>query len=244
MIQEIYNYLYTKSLLLEKEVLLVDDGNEEKNLSDNLLSILNVLTLEPYFADREDTRKMLSSFIQKYRFSFPNNTKIKVSFNELIKVINEHQAQDKKTTNKEKKQWLESEYKDRCLPKKFRNEKTMIEFVRADAELFMNMSGFYCFDGVNFEPVPKLLFNNLDVVEYLGLMNLMINREPRYFSTKERIDLLMEHCYSFSKGEKNVTVLNYIKRTIRNLKRIDRERRIVIKQVIKEEKRKLLELAK
>ena len=244
MIQEIFNYLYTRSLLLEKEVLLVKDGNEEKYLSDNLLSILNVLTLEPYFADREDTRKVLSSFIQKYRFSFPNNTEIKVFFNELIKVINEHQTQDEKTTNIEKKQWLEREYKDRCLPKKFRNEKTMIEFVRADAELFMNMSGFYCFDGENFEKVPELIFKCLDVVEYLGLMNFLINREPKYFASKETIDSLIEQCYSLSTYEENAEVLKYIKKTIRNLKRIDRERRIVTTQVIREAKRKHLELAK
>ena len=244
MIREIYNYLYTRSLLLGNEVLVVEDGNEENNLFNSLATILGIIVTEPYFADRKDTRKMLSDFIQKYRFSFPKNTQINTMFNELIKLINDHGIQDERINQKEINQWLEREYKDRCLPKKFRDEGTILDFILADADLFMNMNGFYCFDGENFEKVPELIFKCLDVVEYLGLMNFLITRETRYFASKETIDSLIEQCYSLSTYEENAEVLKYIKRTIRNLKRIDRERRIVIKQAIKEEKRKLLELAK
>lgn len=231
MIQEIYDYLYIRSLVNSSRFDL-DHFRDKEDLEIFLSRLAKYFnTGEDAFIAYTDFHKFLVEVIAKYRNEKELNIKTINDINTILGKLNEYKLYDASILNDKLEDWFTEEYNDRKLPLILRNREVILECVMNDDSTFMRL---------NKEFIEKNSNIKIDVLEepnpfdYTQLINLLINRFQGFFYAKEAFDSAMKTMQDCLTKVDTFTMANYIKKTIKRLKKVKKEIEKTRRKVLKE----------
>lgn len=179
MIHEIFDYLLTRSLLLNcSEQELIDSVDNEETFAYILDNIYNIMQEENYIIISPMLKEKVINFISKYRFDYIKNNNYCEKMNYIIKRVREYNQMSDKRKKDILNNWVEQESNLRGLPKRYQNPRTLFDFIMMDAAYISGMLNI----GKEFEiSVP---------IEFASIINIVMNRAPEIF---EEEPILLEY---------------------------------------------------
>lgn len=179
MTQEIYDYLWIRNVLIALKA---------KDISTNVYSleeaayvvrcIVNLLEKENFVLAFDNSQDMILDLTQEFRFKY-NDKELNSNINLIINKINQY-----KNINSNKKDLMidlfyTNESKKRNLSYFYKNSKEVINcLIQNDIHTYRNL---FCNENTN-EPIALEI---IDVLDYVSLVNLIMNDYPNYFKDEK-----------------------------------------------------------
>lgn len=231
MIQEIYDYLYIRSLVNSSRFDL-DHFRDKEDLEIFLSRLAKYFnTGEDAFIAYTDFHKYVVEVIAKYRSEKELNHKTIYDINTILGRLNEYKLFDSSTLKNKVDNWFQNEYTDRKLPLILRNQEVVFASVMNEDTIFVILNKEYI------EKNSKIKIDILEgpnPLDYTQLINLLISRYPGYFYANEAYDNAMKVLQDCLTKVDTITMTSYIKKTIRRLKKVKKEIEKTRKKVLKE----------
>ena len=171
MIQEILDYLLIRNLLYnsdsEELIAVVETKENFVYILDNIYLLMqeeNFVFLSPHLVMN------VSAFIQKYRFDYNKEKEINDKMNYIIERLNDYRHMSSKRKELVIQDWILQESENRNLPLCYRNLTSVLGLISLDAFYFLNMVSI------------KEPFQIECLVEYLSIINIIINKFPQCFA--------------------------------------------------------------
>lgn len=227
MIQEISDYLWIRDVLLctdGKE--LIASASDKENFANIIYNISELMQKEDFVLVFNYIIGNIEELVYHYRFDYNKDKEINDNMNYIIGRLNAYKNMSEERKNYLCKSWVKDEFNDRLLPITFRNADNLVDLMQLDVEYITGMLNYS-------EP-----FEIENVIEYLSLINLTINRFPDSFKDED----FYKATYNNLEGLKELEILPYnykcyVKKTIKNLKKVEttnlkEEKKIKIKRKI------------
>jgi len=135
----------------------------------------DLLEKEDFPLAMESSEKIISDFIQTFRFEYSDKD-INTKTNFIIGKLNEYRVMNTKTKNELVKKFYEKETNDRDLPNIYRNQKEPIDtLIQNDIYTYRDI---FC---VEENPSKPMELTVTDILDYVSLTNMLISRYPDFF---------------------------------------------------------------
>lgn len=210
MIEEAFNYLLTRSLLMSKEsndlINLVDSEEMYKFFVDNISCIMQE---EDYILVSDALIERVSDLIYHYRFDYIKNREINEQVNYIIGRLHDYREMSINRRATLCKEWIKEERKNRDLPAKDTTIEGLFSMIALDGEYFHSM--------INIG--EEFMVEN--ITEYLSLLNLLLNRFSQVFEDDLFLEITKQNCESIQSIPKISKV--YLKMIKKILRRLDKE---------------------
>lgn len=208
MIQEILGYLLTRSLLVNSSSdEIVESINNKEEFTYLLNNISSLIEEEDFLIVDTDMQDKVSDLIQKYRFEYNKDKEVNETMNYIIGRLHNYKTMDDERKKYIVNNWIETEIKNRELPKQLHNIHDIFYFISLDCSYFMGIMS-----------LSRMEIKS--VCEYSSLINLIINKYPEAFEEdKMLLGVINETLMNF----KNIPLLrSYEKKMVKNtLSKID-----------------------
>lgn len=224
MTQEISGYLLIRSFLLVNDTNeLIEKAGDRESFGYIVKNIVQLIMKEDYFLITDDLIRKVFDFINYYRSIYINDKEINDNVNYIIRKLNEYKNMDFNTKKFLGQKWLKEEMMVRELPKEYQNIEVVLNLIVMDNTFTLALYGF------NDSLVPT---TNLEIIEYLSLVNLIMNRFPEMFEQMNILALIesfndiktMTGLDTASKKFLNKTINNLIKKQISNLIKVKKKK--------------------
>lgn len=219
MILEIYDYLWIRNVLI---------ALKPKDLASNIENIeeyrfvvtcmANLLENEDFPLALESTEDRISEFIQIFRFKY-NDKDINNKTNFIIGKLNQYKVMSKADKNLAIKNFYIRETKDRDLPFLYKESKEVIDcLIQNDIHIYRDI---FCNNGSDKEPIA---LTETDIIDYVALTNLIMNKYPDLFKNNHYIDNTLNNLNKLTAIKAlPFEIRLYIKKTIHKLKSSDKK---------------------
>ena len=240
MIQEIYDYLLIRSGFIFNNDSIYEFVKDKESFKYIIHCAAELMQKENFFIVYPDALKNLSSLIQKYRFDYNKDKEINSDMNFIIERKNEY---DHMSLNRKiylSKKWLSSEFKDRELPVVLQTDENVTASCLNEISTFICIAGYKLDDtGESYEYVgdKEDIVLDVDTVNYLSLINLIANRYPGFYYDEFNLKNALYNVKAILDTKPNFILLRYIRKTMRNLKKLEKEINQVSKELVKELKK-------
>lgn len=208
MIQEILGYLLTRSLLVNSSSdEIVESINNKDEFAYLLNNISSLIEEEDFLIVDTDMQDKVSDLIQKYRFEYNKDKELNETMNYIIGRLHNYKIMDDERKKYIVNNWIETEIKNRELPRQLHNIHDIFYFISLDCSYFMGI-------------MSLATMEIKSVCEYSSLINLIINKYPEAFEEdKMLLGVINETLMNF----KNIPLLrSYEKKMVKNtLSKID-----------------------
>lgn len=175
MIQEIYDYLWIRNVLISVDANDICNGITDKNQFIYIVKVISkLLEREDFPIVFQNAQQKIEDIIQKFRFMY-NDKEIVEDINYIIGRLNDYRNM---RTDRQKHlitEFYYSENKDRNLPGFYKLLPEYIDlFIRNDAHIF---TSFYA----NTDTSVAIRLDQNDIINFSSLVNLLMNRYPEFF---------------------------------------------------------------
>ena len=124
------------------------------------------------------------------------------------------------------REWLYHEFKDRNLPFILQTPDKVTGACMNDVSIFLHMAGYKISeDGKTYDYVgdDEDTVIDVEIDEYLSIVNLLANRFPAFYYFEYNLKNALYNLYELLKCKPNRVLVSYIKKTIKNLKQLEKE---------------------
>ena len=210
MIEETFNYLLTRSLLMSKEsndlIGLVDSKEIYKFFVDNISRIMQE---EDYILVSDALIERVSNLIYHYRFDYIKNREINEQVNYIIGRLHDYKEISINRRDTLSKEWIKEERENRGLLARNTTIEDLFSMIALDGEYFYSM--------INIGEA----FRVENLTEYLSLLNLLLNRFPQVFEDDLFLEITKQNCEAIKSIPKIPKV--YLKMIKKILNRLEKE---------------------
>lgn len=210
MTQEILDYLLIRSLLFNSEPEeLIDATSNRENFIYVLDNIYILMQNENFIFMSPNIITNVVELIQKYRFDYNKDKEMNDKMNYIIGRFNDYRNMSEKRKRDIVSRWVQEESENRNLPFCYRTLPNLLGLISLDTAYFQSMIS------------SDESFEVGYVVEYLSLINIIINKYPKCFS--EDMDFLAVTRMNLIALQNNKKVFsrtdyNMLKKTIKKMK--------------------------
>ncbi len=185
MIQEILDYLLTRCLLLNSTSQeLIDNITDKETFSYVVKNISNLMQKEDFVLIDRSLQEKVSDIIQSHRFDYNKDKELNAEMNYIIGRLQDYKSMSTNRKNMLIYNWIKQETEVRGLPVYYREINILLNLVCYDAFYMKNM---LCSSNGQTE------IDN--VVEYLSLINLILNKYTTFFDENQNLlKLTIENC--------------------------------------------------
>ena len=123
------------------------------------------------------------------------------------------------------KDFCKNEYKKRSLPLYYSYFEHLTELLSLDFTSFLSINNmFYNFDTQQLEETEQVLITSGELISYLSVINLITNTNPELFIEDNKMAELYDNIkYIIDKVSIDKYQLKYAKKTLSNLKRLEKQ---------------------
>ena len=224
MIQETFDCLLTRAYFMNNDEDEILESIDSKETFDSIIYRASCLMQEEdFFLIKDEYQNKLRRLIGEFRFEY-NDSSINEDINYIIGRLNDYKNMSQERKNYLIEQFYNGQYAIRNLPRPYQVRSNIDTFMRIDfstlIQLFPNIKGT--------ESV-ELSCEILNDVEYISFINMLLNKHTDIFFLPTFIDTTVGNLAELS-HEPNVPLytLFYIKKTIKNIKKLERGKYKVI----------------
>ena len=223
MIQEIYDYLLIRSHYLSNKEDLLEECSNKEVYDYTVKNISKLMQEENYLLTSTSIRKNVSDMIQKYRFDFCKSREMCDEVNFVITRLNEYEHMEPGRKRYLVKEWLKKEFKDRNLPYICQIPDLLFSAMANEHCLFMTICGYRFNEETSayeYDNSKEYTEQQIDIMNYLQLINLLINRYPAFFYDLEHAENVVINLGEIIKYEKSRLQVRYAKKTLKSFKKL------------------------
>lgn len=208
MIQEILDYLLIRCLLLNSTSKEIIEKIQDKETFYYIIdSIYKLMQEENFVFALSEYNNKTSDVVNSYRFNYNKDKELNDKINYIIGRLQEFRSMSKGRKKDVIDNWIQEESQSRNLPKCYQNIQNLVDLVSLDIAYFQ---GMITVD----EP-----FIVESVVEYVSLINIIINKYPECFNEDHLFLEVVRHNLVYLQSIPLIRSrdLNMIKKTLRTL---------------------------
>ena len=223
MIQETYDCLLTRAYFInntEEEIL------ESIDSKDTFISLIkrvaDVMEQEDFFLTKQEYQEKLRSVLREYRFNY-NDKSIFEDINYIVGRLNVYETMKEEKKNYLIDKFYKNEYAIRNLPIMYHVPSNIDKFMQYDFTTLVQLFP----DTVNKESDGTLEI--FSVAEFVSLMNILLNKHSEIFALDGFVDTTINNLNELLDSTKlPFYTLLYIKKTIKNVKKLEKGKYKVI----------------
>lgn len=182
MLEKAYNYLCVRSLLMaydsQQLIDLVVDESTYKFFVDNIAFIMQE---EDYLLIADELVSRVSDLVHHYRFDYNKNKEINDQVNYIIDRLRDYHTMSFNHRVDLSREWFKEERKKREIPRRYATASNLLTLVCSDAFYFSNMVS-----------TEEFVISN--IMEYLSLINLLLNQFPSSFEDSIFLEVIKQNC--------------------------------------------------
>lgn len=184
MIQEIFDYLLIRSTLVNSTSQeIIENANDKEIFSYFVHTISSLMQQEDFILMDKSLQEKVSDFIQFYRFDYNTNKDLNQEMNYIIGRLCDYKNMSINNRKILMNNWLKQETVYRGLPWYFSTKENIFHLISLD---IFYLNGMFLMNG-------KFEIDN--VIEYLSLINIILNKFPEYFNQDIRfLEMTRENC--------------------------------------------------
>lgn len=223
MIQETFDCLLTRAFFInneENEILAAIDSKASFIFLIRRVSAL--MQQEDFFLINPEYQHKLSTVIGEYRFKYSDPSIIE-DINYIIGRLNEFKAMSEERKNYLINEFYKDQYAIRNLPLAYRNRHNINLFMVLDFVCLTQLfPGIGESEAARQEEHPKDI-EVLNDVEFISLMNILLNKHSDIFFLDGFIETTVGNFNELlESGKLSFHTAMYIKKTLKNIKRLER----------------------
>ena len=237
MIQEIYDYLLTRSSFMFNKEVMIKECDTKDRFREITHNVVELMQKENFFIVYPEALKNINDLVQYYRFNYNKDKEINDDMNFIIERTNEYKNMTYNRKRYLASEWLKLEFKDRNLPWICQTEETVTGAMWNEVDIFLTICGYTLSeDGKTYEYDDNRQEQETitDVYRYLQIINLLANRYPGFFYDEYNMQNTLYNLNSISEQKPTKLILKYVKRTLKNIKKLEKEVKELEREMIKE----------
>lgn len=183
MIEEVFNYLIVRSSLTnhtsEELIELVKNKEDYKFFVDN---ISKIMMEEDFILISDDLIDSVSNLVHHYRFDYNKNKEINDQVNYIIDRLRDYKNMSLKHKIDLSNSWISQERENRGLSAKLATPENLLSMIALDGTYFYSMINIgeeFCIE---------------NIMEYLSLLNLLLNRFHAVFEDNLFLEITKQNC--------------------------------------------------